>query len=76
MCWYLCPLFFSNVNAVMIHRVCPTYPACVSALLSYILQHMHVVVPSSGFTQRATLDPDLNEIHVLTVSYVCRVQVK
>ena len=28
------------------------------------------VVPSSGFTQRATLDPELNEIHVLTVSYM------
>ena len=25
-------------------------------------------MPSSGFTQRATLDPELNEIHVLTVS--------
>jgi len=29
-----------------------------------------VTVPSSGFTQRATLDPELNEIHVLTVSFV------
>jgi len=29
---------------------------------------MYVAVPSSGFTQRATLDPELNEIHVLTVS--------
>jgi len=32
-----------------------------------------VVVPSSGFTQRATLDAELNEIHVLTVSRVWHV---
>ena len=25
-------------------------------------------VPAAGFTQRATIDPDLNEIHVLSVS--------
>ena len=24
-------------------------------------------VPAAGFTQRATIDPDLNEIHVLSV---------
>ena len=29
------------------------------------------VVPSSGFTQRATLDPELHEIHVLTVMMFC-----
>ncbi|XP_023228527.1 muskelin-like [Centruroides sculpturatus] len=27
-------------------------------------------VPAAGFTQRATIDPDLNEIHVLSVSNV------
>jgi len=32
------------------------------------MDYFCVVVPSSGFTQRATLDPELNEIHVLTVS--------
>jgi len=33
--------------------------------------YLYIVVPSSGFTQRATLDPELNEIHVLTVSDIC-----
>lgn len=28
------------------------------------------LVPAQGFTQRATIDPDLNEIHVLSVSIV------
>ena len=28
-----------------------------------------ISVPAAGFTQRATIDPDLNEIHVLSVSY-------
>ena len=35
-----------------------------------------VAVPAAGFTQRATLDPDLSEIHVLSVShdtYPCNV---
>lgn len=27
-------------------------------------------VPAQGFTQRATIDPELNEIHVLSVSTV------
>lgn len=34
---------------------------------------MHVfslLVPAAGFTQRATIDPELNEIHVLSVSTV------
>ena len=29
---------------------------------------MCLIVPASGFTQRATIDPELNEIHVLSVS--------
>lgn len=28
------------------------------------------LVPAAGFTQRATIDPELNEIHVLSVSTV------
>lgn len=31
-------------------------------------------VPAAGFTQRATIDPDLNEIHVLSVSIVYLIQ--
>ena len=27
-----------------------------------------ISVPAAGFTQRATIDPDLDEIHVLSVS--------
>ena len=26
----------------------------------------HFIVPMTGFTQRATIDPELNEIHVLS----------
>jgi len=28
----------------------------------------HWIIPAAGFTQRATIDPDLNEIYVLSVS--------
>lgn len=28
-------------------------------------------IPAAGFTQRATIDPDLNEIYVLSVSECC-----
>ena len=27
-------------------------------------------MPAAGFTQRATIDPELNEMYVLSVSYV------
>ena len=30
--------------------------------------NVFIVVPAAGFTQRATLDPDSDEIHVLSVS--------
>lgn len=31
---------------------------------------LFVTVPAAGFTQRATLDPETDEIHVLSVSFL------
>jgi hypothetical protein len=35
-----------------------------------LFQLFSLLVPSAGFTQRATIDPDYSEIHVLSVSKV------
>ena len=43
-------------------------PACM-AYVTYVNSLYLIVVPAAGFTQRATLDPDLSEIHVLSVSH-------
>ena len=41
----------------------------VNAVLS--TEHKaHVFVGANGYTQRATIDPDLDEIHILSVSGV------
>jgi len=47
----------------------------VCAYVSHAVE-LCVAVPLSGFTQRATLDPQLNEIHVLTVSNVTQMLLK
>lgn len=39
--------------------------------VSYICDGDKIEVPAAGFTQRATIDPDLNEIHVLSVNIYC-----
>lgn len=49
----------------------------IIALICYLMKHclcehchltvfFHFIVPMTGFTQRATIDPELNEIHVLS----------
>lgn len=43
------------------------YDIFFSDVCTYIV-FIDFVVPASGFTQRATIDPALDEIHVLSVS--------
>ena len=45
---------------------CLWKPCCTSVNVSKI--NCFLTVPAAGFTQRATIDPELNEIRVLSVS--------
>lgn len=45
------------------------YRVVLICYLMWILSsyfHFQFIVPMTGFTQRATIDPELNEIHVLS----------
>ena len=50
--------------------LCLWQPRCSSLDVSKI--NCFVTVPAAGFTQRATIDPELNEIRVLSVSCLVR----
>lgn len=43
-------------------------------LSSFSLENL-LTVPAPGFTQRATIDPGLNEIHVLSVSSILKYKI-
>lgn len=41
-------------------------PSCVLRCFQCVTFFFFLSVPMTGFTQRATIDPELNEIHVLS----------
>lgn len=59
-----CFIIFTNIIVVVIH-----FNGCCYVQVVFTNPRIPFsTVPAAGFTQRATIDPGLNEIHVLSVS--------